>query len=347
MAHPHSPGVSGGGIERLRLVADSLPVMIRHSTPDRLATYFNKPWLDFTGRTLEQESGSGWSENVHPEDLERCLTTAERAFDAQERFEMQYRLRRSDGQYRWVVDRGAPLHAQDGTFLGYVGGCIDVTDAKQAAADLDDRAEQTFFAIGLVARAALMEVPLERSTEPLAGALARVVDLASAGARHVRQRSIVPAVVAEGPAQTIVALRLLARTFQRRTGIDTALIVSGLPRQLPAEVVETLESVSEAVLSSLERRTLPGAVLFGLRFGTRTVTLNIQHDARIQMGGVAEDIGLAGVSQRVHQLGGSMMLRSSRDGGGLVRVRLHVRRARYRPVDVQAAPVAVGRRPGR
>ena len=92
---------------------------------------------------------------------------------------------------------------------------------------------------------------------------------------------------------------------------------------------------------------LPGAVLFGLRFGTRTVTLNIQHDARIQMGGVAEDIGLAGVSQRVHQLGGSMMLRSSRDGGGLVRVRLHVRRARYRPVDVQAAPVAVGRGPGR
>src|SRR5262249_37043786 len=105
MARPHSPGVSGGGIERLRVVADSLPVMIRHSTPDRLATYFNKPWLDFTGRTLEQESGSGWSENVHPEDLERCLTTAERAFDTQERFEMQYRLRRSDGQYRWVVDR--------------------------------------------------------------------------------------------------------------------------------------------------------------------------------------------------------------------------------------------------
>lgn len=89
--------------------------------------------MDFTGRTLEQESGNGWAENVHPEDFDRCLQIYIRNFEARRPFEMEYRMRHHTGQYRWILDRGVPRYAPDGTFEGYVGGCLDIHDQKQAA----------------------------------------------------------------------------------------------------------------------------------------------------------------------------------------------------------------------
>jgi PAS domain S-box-containing protein len=118
--------------QRFRLVANTAPVMIWTSGVDKLCTYFNQPWLDFTGRSLEQELGNGWSEGVHAEDLDRCLRTYVDCFDARESFEMEYRLRRHDGEYRWVVDLGVPRFNPDGSFAGYIGSCIDVTERKLA-----------------------------------------------------------------------------------------------------------------------------------------------------------------------------------------------------------------------
>jgi PAS domain S-box-containing protein len=118
--------------QRFRLLASTAPVLIWMSGTDRLCTYFNKPWLDFTGRALEAELGNGWSEGVHPEDLHRCRDTYARAFDRQEEFRMQYRLRRHDGEYRWVLDIGVPRFNPDGSFAGYIGSAIDVTDHKKA-----------------------------------------------------------------------------------------------------------------------------------------------------------------------------------------------------------------------
>jgi len=106
-------------------------VLIWMSGPDKLCTFFNKGWLDFTGRSVEQELGNGWAEGVHWEDIYLCSRTYQDSFDARQPFTMEYRLRRSDGEYRWVLDSGTPRFAPNGAFLGYIGSCIDITERKR------------------------------------------------------------------------------------------------------------------------------------------------------------------------------------------------------------------------
>jgi PAS domain S-box-containing protein len=114
--------------ERFRTVANAAPVLIWMSGVDKLCTFFNKPWLEFTGRSLEQEMGNGWAEGVHPDDLQSCLKIYTEAFDARKPFVMQYRLRRNDGEYRWISDQGVARHDAQGNFVGYIGSCVDVTE---------------------------------------------------------------------------------------------------------------------------------------------------------------------------------------------------------------------------
>ncbi|MDD1608931.1 MAG: CHASE domain-containing protein [Methylococcaceae bacterium] len=116
---------------RFRLLADSAPVLIWLSGIDKLCYQFNQVWLDFTGRTLAQEQGNGWTEGVHPDDFQHCVDTYITAFDARLPFKMEYRLRRYDDEYRWLLNTGTPRFADDGTFLGYIGSCIDITERKQ------------------------------------------------------------------------------------------------------------------------------------------------------------------------------------------------------------------------
>jgi PAS domain S-box-containing protein len=114
--------------ERFRIVANAAPVLIWMSGVDKLCTFFNKPWLEFTGRSLEQEMGNGWAEGVHPDDLQRCLKIYTEAFDSRQAFVMQYRLRCHDGEYRWISDQGVARYDASGNFTGYIGSCVDVTD---------------------------------------------------------------------------------------------------------------------------------------------------------------------------------------------------------------------------
>ena len=114
--------------ERFRSVADAAPVLIWMSGMDKLCTFFNKPWLEFTGRSLEQELGNGWAEGVHPDDLQKCFEIYTEAFDARQPFVMQYRLRRYDGEYRWLSDQGVARYDSQENFAGYIGSCVDVTE---------------------------------------------------------------------------------------------------------------------------------------------------------------------------------------------------------------------------
>ena len=117
--------------QRFRIMANTAPVMIWMSGPDKLCTFFNKGWLDFTGRTLEQELGNGWTESVHKGDFDRCLEVYSNAFDASREFTMEYRLRRHDGGYRWISDNGVPRYDLQGHFVGYIGSCVDITEHKR------------------------------------------------------------------------------------------------------------------------------------------------------------------------------------------------------------------------
>jgi PAS domain S-box-containing protein len=120
---------------RFQAMADTAPVLIWMTGTDGLCNYFNKPWLEFTGRTMDQEVGTGWIEGVHPDDVQGCFDGFLPAYHARKPFRMEYRLRRADGEYRWVIESGIPRYTGGGEFAGYIGSNIDITELKHAEAE--------------------------------------------------------------------------------------------------------------------------------------------------------------------------------------------------------------------
>lgn len=117
--------------QRFRIMADSAPVLIWMSEPDNSRSFFNEGWLTFRGTRVDQETGRGWLEGVHPGDRERCWDTYSKSFVRREPFEVEFRLLRHDGEYRWILDRGVPRKSSGGAFAGYIGSCLDITERKR------------------------------------------------------------------------------------------------------------------------------------------------------------------------------------------------------------------------
>ena len=143
------------------VLVEQAPILIWRADTTAACDYFNDRWLEFTGRTMEQEFGNGWAEGVHPDDLDRCLVIYLGAFERRETFEMEYRLRRSDGEYRWLFDRGVPFHRGD-EFAGFIGSCVDVHERVQAQIEL--------------AEAAVAELNQLRGLLPMCGYCKRIRD---------------------------------------------------------------------------------------------------------------------------------------------------------------------------
>ncbi len=116
--------------------ADHVPAMLWSARPDLSCESVSPAWSEFTGHPAEQALGEGWSRCLHPEDLARWLDACVRAFDAREPFELEYRMRRRDGRYRWMLDRGRPRYSRLGEFLGYIGACVDIDERKRAELEL-------------------------------------------------------------------------------------------------------------------------------------------------------------------------------------------------------------------
>ena len=136
--------------QRFAALADAAPVLIWMSGPDKVCSWFNQQWLNFTGRTMAQELNGGWLEGLHPDDVERCVDTYHRAFDRRERFQLDYRQRAASGEYRWLSDQAAPHYSPAGEFIGYIGTCVDITErllAEDALASAQAFAQDTIDAI--------------------------------------------------------------------------------------------------------------------------------------------------------------------------------------------------------
>jgi PAS domain S-box-containing protein len=189
--------------ELFRKLADTTPVMMWMSGPDKLCTFFNKAWLNFTGRKLEQELGAGWAEGLHPDDVDNCYAAYSTAFDARRDFHLECRLRRADGQYRSLLCSGVPRFAPDGVFEGYIGSDIDITDLKAAQIEAAER--QKLESLGVLTRgiahdfnnllgsvlsdAELAEVELASGESPL-GQIERIKRVAIRASEIVRELMI-------------------------------------------------------------------------------------------------------------------------------------------------------------
>jgi PAS domain S-box-containing protein len=131
--------------DRFRLMADSAPVLMWMADVTKGRNWFNKRWLDFTGRSTDQECGFGWTQNVHEDDLARCLQVYAEGFDSRQAFRAEYRVRRADGMARWIIEQAQPLfEGPGGSFSGYIGSCVDITESKQLQAEREEtlRAER-------------------------------------------------------------------------------------------------------------------------------------------------------------------------------------------------------------
>ncbi len=157
------PAAPSAGDERFRLLADAAPVLVWVAGLDGRCNHFNRGWLEFRGRTMEEERGDGWAEGVHPADLESCVSGYRAAFARRVPFELRYRLRRADGVFRWILDRGVPVFGEGGAFEGYVGACIDVTEIEETRAHLT---RQRALALDLAAAPSL-EAAADRILESL------------------------------------------------------------------------------------------------------------------------------------------------------------------------------------
>jgi diguanylate cyclase (GGDEF)-like protein/PAS domain S-box-containing protein len=137
MTLPQNPYLSGE--ISFRQLAESANALIWVSGPDKSCSWFNPAWLNFTGRSMAQELGNGWVEGIHPLDLDKCVQRYTEKFDVREAFSMEYRLRHHDGGYRWIIDNGAPMYGDTGSFLGYVGMCWDISDRKAAEREVAEK----------------------------------------------------------------------------------------------------------------------------------------------------------------------------------------------------------------
>jgi PAS domain S-box-containing protein len=156
------------GEERFRRLADSAPVMIWIAGPDALCTYFNRAWLDFRGRRVEDEVGNGWTSGIHPDDRDLCLETYIKAFSGRQTFSVQFRLQNAAGDYRWIEDCGVPRVEASGEFAGFIGSASDITDRKRPQFTPDEESVRMVFSLTERERQVLVLIADGKSTKQAA-----------------------------------------------------------------------------------------------------------------------------------------------------------------------------------
>ncbi len=336
---------------RFRLVANTAPVLIWMSGTDKLHTYFNQPWLEFTGRPLEAELGNGWVEGVHPEDSNACLTRYTRAFDRQESFQMQYRLRRYDGAYRWVSDIGVPRFNPDHSFAGYIGSCIDVTDRKLAAEALANMGrklieaheeERTWIARELHddinQRIALLAVELERWNQHLPES---AVDIHN-HIDHARQRLLEIANDIQALSHRLHSSKLeylglaaaansFCREFSEQQKVRIEFSHSDVPRTMPREISLCLFRVLQEAVQNAAKHSGARHFAADLRGSAEGINLTVRDQGvgfDWQNAENARGLGLISMKERLQLVNGEFSVKSEPGRGTTISARVP-----YRPEE--------------
>jgi PAS domain S-box-containing protein len=319
--------------ERFRLVANKAPVLIWMSGPDRLCTYFNQPWLEFTGRPIEAELGNGWAEGVHPEDLRICLNTYNSSFDRRESFEMQYRLRRNDGEYRWVFDIGVPRFSPDRSFAGYIGSCIDVTErklAEEALASLSgrliDAQEEERKRIAREIhddynqRLAVLAMDLEDIAEKIGGSSVDVGErLHQVWDRVGEIGSDLHSLSHRLHSSTLESLGLVAGAkafcveFAEQHEIQVDFAHENVPRGIPGDAALCLFRITQEGLRNVKRHSGANKAVVRLEGSVEKLHLSIADQGRgfdVNKRSPRDGIGIRSMEERLRSLGGHFEISS-------------------------------------
>ena len=333
--------------QRFRVITDAAPILVWMAGVDKLCYYFNKGWLDFVGRTLEQESGKGWTENVHPEDFERCLAIYVANFDARRSFEMEYRMRHHTGQYRWILDRGVPRYAPDGTFEGYVGGCLDIHDQKEAAEkvriaddmtrlmktqdeerrriarELHDSAGQTLAVLGinlaqLVDRAKSLAPELAKEGKEIEAIVQQL-------SREIRTTSYLlhPPLLDESGLAS--ALSWYVEGLAERSQIAVTLDVAANLGRLPGDMELAIFRVVQECLTNIHRHSGSKTAVIRVSRTGETVRTEVRDQGKgisperlLEIQSQGSGVGIRGIRERIRHFHGEMKIESSGSGTSVI-----------------------------
>ena len=331
--------------ERFRLAADTAPVMLWMSGPNKLCSYFNRARLEFTGRAREDELGSGWTDGVHPDDRKPVLDAYIQAFDRRESFQMEFRLRRHDGEYRWVLSTGSPRLLADGAFVGYIGSAIDITDlklAKQALSGLSRKLmeaqekERAWIARELhddvAQRMALLTIELERlgqSPPRRAGELRiRIRELCARATDLDKDIQVISHRLHSSKLQflgIVSAAGALCREMSEQHGVTIAFTHESVPEDLRQDVALALFRVLQEALTNAIKHAGVSHLSVALRGREDEIQLEIVDtgvgfDYRGVLG--SHGLGLVSMQERLNLVQGEFTVDSRHGHGTRVNARV-------------------------
>jgi PAS domain S-box-containing protein len=330
---------------QFRTLANAAPVMIWMAGLDKLCTYFNEQWLEFTGRSLEAELGNGWSEGVHPEDLAGCLKVYTEAFDRREPFRMEYRLRRHDSNYRWVLDQGVPRFNAERSFAGYVGSAIDITDHKRAEEVLSSMSQRLIEAqeterarlarelhddISQRAAALAMQLNSVAHSEPSgdAGAGPPIQELGEQAVGLARDLQAVSRQLHSSRFELqglTSAAKGLCRELSERQNVEVSYREDGLPEDLPKDLALCLFRVLQEAVTNAVKHSGARDIQVSLIRGVNEIELTVQDsgigfdpERAISGGG----LGLTSMRERLKLVHGQLEIHSKPGLGTTLRARV-------------------------
>jgi PAS domain S-box-containing protein len=328
--------------DRFRTMADGAPVMMWMAGVDKLCTDFNRGWLTFTGRSIEQELGTGWAEGVHPDDLQKCIAIYEKAFDKRQFFSMEYRLRRYDGEYHWIDDSGSPRFLADGTFAGYIGCCVDIHDRKVVEFEKLElarrlmsaqEAERTRVARelhdGIGQEIALLGIQMQRaaaSTALNAGMQKLCANLTAIGLHVSRLSHQLHSSELEYLGLSIAIIKL-CREFSDEYSVKVVCACSNIPAKLDNDIALTFFRVVQESLHNIAKHSGASNVHVEVAAASGELTLIVRDNGAgfdVQESKAATGLGLASMRERLLLIGGKFDIDSAPGTGTHISARTHL-----------------------